>query len=377
MAAKCIVQRNIVSLLLLALLAACATHTARISPTQEAVKYQEVAKNNYTPPGPPSDPWGPYIVEASARFDVPERWIRRVMQMESGGNEYINGHLTTSRTGAMGLMQVEPGTYDSLRAQYHLGGDAYDPHDNILAGTAYLRQLYDMYGTPGFLAAYNAGPNRLAEYLAGQTNLPDETRHYVAVIGSGLGGDLPRNRSPNDELAYNFIPVNIPSGRRRRGAVMMLASNGDGAPPPVQGRSVVGGVARSELAPPVPPMPPRASQPRYAAVTHRGGGLGFVSNAYADTLAPSEQRGGSANWSIQVGAFANPLLARAATVAARQQAPSHLAHALTVIGSVEHGSRTVYRARLAGLTREAAQNACDRLARTHNSCMVVSPDSDS
>ena len=41
------------------------------------------------------------------------------------------------------------------------------PHNNILAGTAYMREMYDVYGSPGFLAAYNAGPRRLDDYLAG------------------------------------------------------------------------------------------------------------------------------------------------------------------------------------------------------------------
>ena len=95
------------------------------------------------PPGPAGDPWGPYITEASNRFDVPERWIREVMHVESGGNMYQNGRLITSWVGAMGLMQVMPETYDELRTRYDLGDDAYDPHNNILAGAAYLREMYE------------------------------------------------------------------------------------------------------------------------------------------------------------------------------------------------------------------------------------------
>ena len=60
----------------------------------------------------------------------------------------------------MGLMQVMPGTYSDLRNRYALGGDSYDPHDNIFAGTAYLRQMYERYGYPSLFAAYNAGPKR-------------------------------------------------------------------------------------------------------------------------------------------------------------------------------------------------------------------------
>ena len=109
----------------------------------------------------------------------------------SGGNEYQNGELITSSAGAMGLMQVMPETYDELRERYSLGGDPFDPHDNILAGTAYLREMYDIYGSPGFLAAYNAGPRRLDDYLSNNRPLPDETRRYVAMIGPNIVGVYP------------------------------------------------------------------------------------------------------------------------------------------------------------------------------------------
>jgi len=361
---NCIVHRNILSLILLAMLAACASNSPRVNNAVEAVHYQQAARNNYVPPGPSYDPWGPYIVEASARFDVPQRWIRQVMNMESGGNEYLNGQLTTSPTGAMGLMQVEPETYDELRAEYALGTDPYDPHDNILAGTAYLRQLYDQFGTPGFLAAYNAGPGRFSNYLAGKTFLPDETRHYVAVLGPEIEGDMPLNRSPNDQLAYNTIPVAIETGRRRRSSNVELAANYTYHP------EHLSAVARSELAPPIPPQPP--TMVAFNAPRHSHG-FSLISSAYADTLPEQAYRGGSATWMIQVGAYTNRELARAASMAARQEAPSHLSRASIVIGSVLRGDHTMYRARLAGLTREQAEGACDRLSRKRTTCIMVSP----
>jgi hypothetical protein len=96
-----------------------------------------------------------------------------------------------SSAGAMGLMQIMPDTWAELRVRHRLGRDPYDPRDNILAGAAYLREMYDRYGSPGFLAAYNAGPGRYEEYLAGRP-LPAETRAYVAaLVPSFGGGDLP------------------------------------------------------------------------------------------------------------------------------------------------------------------------------------------
>jgi hypothetical protein len=82
----------------------------------------------------------------------------------------------------MGLMQIMPKTWTELRARYGLGADPYDPRDNILAGAAYIRELCDRYGAPGFLAAYNAGPRRYERHLAAGRPLPDETQAYVATL---------------------------------------------------------------------------------------------------------------------------------------------------------------------------------------------------
>lgn len=123
-----------------------------------------------------------YIAEAAQRFRIPERWIRAVMQAESAGN-----HRAVSRAGAMGLMQIMPDTWAELRAAHGFGIDPFDRRENILAGTAYLRAMYDRFGAPGFLAAYNAGPGRYAEHLRTGRSLPRETRRYVAALSQELG----------------------------------------------------------------------------------------------------------------------------------------------------------------------------------------------
>ncbi len=87
-----------------------------------------------------------------------------------------------SRKGATGLMQIMPKTWTELRTRYGFGVDPYDPHDNIMAGAAYIKELYDRYGAPGFLAAYNAGPARYERHLATGRPLPAETQAYVATL---------------------------------------------------------------------------------------------------------------------------------------------------------------------------------------------------
>ncbi len=170
--------------------------------------------------------WRPYIIEASAYFDLPECWIEAVMRLESGGLAVLNGRPITSPKGAMGLMQITPHTYETLRMQYGLGGDPYDPRDNILAGTAYLRQMYDRFGGTGFLAAYNAGPTRYAAYLQGLQPLPEETIRYLqkfdgpAQIASnnGAGGNVlfvalagnSRTAMPRNNAGLFFTPSAAP-----------------------------------------------------------------------------------------------------------------------------------------------------------------------
>jgi len=135
------------------------------------------------------DRWSGYIAEASARFGVPEEWIRRVMRAESGGRTVLNGRPITSRAGAMGLMQLMPGTWAEMRAAYRFGPDPHDPRDNILAGTAYLRAMYDRFGYPGLFAAYNAGPARYARHLTTGRRLPAETLAYVSTVAGSRSAE--------------------------------------------------------------------------------------------------------------------------------------------------------------------------------------------
>jgi soluble lytic murein transglycosylase-like protein len=130
------------------------------------------------------DRFAAIVAEASQRFGIPASWIRAVMRVESLGDERA-----LSPKGAMGLMQITPETWAALRSRYTLGADPYDVHDNILAGAAYLRELHDRYGAPGFLAAYNAGPARYEDYLATGRPLPAETRAYVAALAPLINGE--------------------------------------------------------------------------------------------------------------------------------------------------------------------------------------------
>ncbi|MCA0359326.1 MAG: lytic transglycosylase domain-containing protein [Proteobacteria bacterium] len=114
------------------------------------------------------------VEEASTRFGLPSAWIYAVMRQESGGRASA-----VSAKGAMGLLQLMPATWRDLTSELSLGDDPFEPRANILAGAAYMRRLYDRFGAPGFLAAYNAGPERYARTLVTGAALPRETQDYV------------------------------------------------------------------------------------------------------------------------------------------------------------------------------------------------------
>lgn len=167
------------------------------------------------------DQYDSIIAEAAERFGLPAQWIRLVMQAESAGVPSA-----TSPAGAMGLMQVMPDTYAAVRTRYGLGNNPYDPRDNILAGAAFMRELFDRYGAPGFLAAYNAGPARYEQYLKDGRPLPAETVALVTALTPVIGGTLPES-----EASASFDAP--PSPEEAPIFVARRASSTTGNPPPV------------------------------------------------------------------------------------------------------------------------------------------------
>jgi D-alanyl-D-alanine carboxypeptidase len=366
-------------LALLTVLAACGSHPAH------HVRAHYNPSRYYPPPGPASDPWGPYIHEASGRFAVPELWIRQVMRQESGGQEDV-----ISWAGAMGLMQVMPDTYDGLRGRYNLGDDPFDPHNNILAGTAYLREMYDRFGSPGFLAAYNAGPNRLDRYLNNGIPLPDETVNYVASIAPNLGTE----RAMSGPLAvYAGQPARMAARPTPAGCDPDAAYNPDGPCTPLRPAVVepVVVAAASPLYPPGPcdpdaaydptrpcrPLPPVQAPavvqseplrpPQYAANARPVQEMAAQRVAFSAGPPPG-------HWAIQVGAFANLGTAQAAADNARSALPELLRTAKVELpATTPLGSQVAFRARLSGLSPLAAIEACSRLGARGIACLTVPP----
>lgn len=111
-----------------------------------------------------------YFDEASRTYDVDKRLILAVARTESN---FTPG--ATSSHGAMGVMQLMPGTARELGVS-----DAYDPYENIMGGTKLLRMLLEKYkgDRPKALAAYNAGSNKVDEY----GGVPPANQKYVDTV---------------------------------------------------------------------------------------------------------------------------------------------------------------------------------------------------
>jgi hypothetical protein len=262
-----------------------------------------------------------------------------------------------------------------------------------------MREMYDIYGSPGFLAAYNAGPARLDDYLTNNRGLPDETRKYVAAIGPNLGRDAPKVRSPAEQFAMNELPLNIPPGPRYgRGSVQLASASrtvapsstyntatlGSGRVPP---RSQVVEVAQlptpprtaapaqpQQFAMALPPSPPQPAPSPTTAPAARGG-ISLISSANAaEASAMRRSTAGPGQWAVQVGAFANQNQAQSALSTARDQARAELAPGRVQVGSVKQPKGILWRARVTGLSRETAVQACEKLSRGRTNCIVLSPD---
>lgn len=115
-----------------------------------------------------------------------------------------------------------------MRQRLALGFDPHDPRDNIIAGSCYLRSMYDRFGYPGLFAAYNAGPGRYVDHLASGRPLPAETRVYLAtLVGSGTGS-TPVSTPPSVSIFFSpgvRRPATTPSSTTPTSSIFVTLSS--------------------------------------------------------------------------------------------------------------------------------------------------------
>lgn len=119
------------------------------------------------------------MIEAAARAnDLPLEFFARVIWQESRFQSDAMGPMTRNGQRAQGIAQFMPGTASERRLL-----DPFDPVQALPKSAEFLNQLRSQFGNLGLAAAaYNAGPRRVQEWLAGTGSMPLETRHYVSSI---------------------------------------------------------------------------------------------------------------------------------------------------------------------------------------------------
>lgn len=140
----------------------------------EARSEREIPRAPERPnPNPEREPgaFDDLIRDAAAAYEIPFEFIKAVIRVESAFDPHAISH-----AGAAGLMQLMPATAASLNCD-----DRFDPEQNIMAGTQFLRILSDRYNGDInlVLAAYNAGPGAVGRY----DGIPYEaTRRYIERV---------------------------------------------------------------------------------------------------------------------------------------------------------------------------------------------------
>lgn len=142
----------------------------------------------------------PHAQEASRRSGLPIDVILRVMQAESRGRPRAISH-----KGAMGCMQIMPGTWAYLTRRYGLGSDPWNPRMNMIGGAHYLAEMVAQFGLPGAYSAYNAGPGRYRRHIAQGVPLPAETVAYTAQVSGNAPQQNPAPAGPRSQEASLFV----------------------------------------------------------------------------------------------------------------------------------------------------------------------------
>src|ERR1700733_3556658 len=142
------------------------------------------------------------VEQDAAESELPVEFFARLIGRENRFNAQA-----VSKKGAQGIAQFMPATAD-----WRGLADPFDPIEALKNSAGYLRDLKTQFGNLGLAAAgYNAGPARIAAWLAGRRSLPEETRNYVAIITGWAAGDWGPASPP--QTPETTIPQGVPCTR--------------------------------------------------------------------------------------------------------------------------------------------------------------------
>ncbi|CAN5266720.1 lytic transglycosylase domain-containing protein [soil metagenome] len=252
------------------------------------------------------------IESAASAHGLPLEFFARVIWQESRFQPDAVGPVTRSGQRAQGVAQFMPGTASERRLL-----DPFDPVQALPKSAEFLSELREQFGNLGLAAAaYNAGPRRVQEWLAGTGYMPSETRNYVhAVTGT---------------------PVDDWAATGRKGAIKDRA-------PPAGCRDLMALLQRAP-------------------------------NPFVAELEQRVKLGADAPWGVQLAAgfsrdralamYARSMKRLSAVIGDRD--PSLLRSVFR-----SRGTRPFYQVRIGADTRSTANDLCDRIRRVGQACIVL------
>jgi hypothetical protein len=254
------------------------------------------------------------MIDAAAHaHGLPPEFFTRLIWQESRFKPKA-----VSPVGARGIAQFMPGTASDRGLD-----DPFDPVQAIVASAALLRDLREQFGNLGLAAAaYNGGPNRVANWIGGKGGLPRETRNYVWIITGHIAEDWSKEDARKLERDESGPRL---AGRLCEETVAMLQKPGERGP---------------EM--------PDGAEDEIAGETGPWGVQVAGSFSRAEALSA---------WNRMKSAHAGVLGSRAPMVVGGRMR--------------SRGTRAFYRVRLAEQTRENADALCAKLKRVGGVCVVL------
>jgi hypothetical protein len=253
------------------------------------------------------------MIEAAAKAsDLPLEFFARVIWQESRFQSDAVGPLTRHGQRAQGIAQFMPGTASERRLL-----DPFDPVQALPKSAEFLNELRNQFGNLGLAAAaYNAGPRRVQEWLAGSGPMPQQTRNYVtAITGTTV-----------DDWARAGKNVRLPGRAANAGCRELMAL------------------------------------------------LKRAPNAFVTELEQHVRLGADRPWGVQLAAGFN----RDQALAMYSRAMTRLRAVIgdrdpSLLGSLfrSRGTRTFYQVRIGADTRPDADDLCNRIRRAGGACLVL------
>jgi hypothetical protein len=266
------------------------------------------ANSSYAPKFRRSEPYCEALENAAASHDLPLDFFVRLIRQESDFDPN-----SVSHKGAQGIAQFMPGT-----ARWRGLADPFEPLQALHESARWLRELREQFGNLGLAAAaYNAGPRRVQDWLAGRGPLPLETRDYVRIITGRVAEDWTRGSVDDRVESQKGVPCSE-LARRLRSPRNSVSAGIGGAP---------GDEVKTERGP---------------------WGLQLIGN-WSEAKALSDYKQLQKRFSSVLGDRA-PMIIR-----------SQMAG---------HGSAPWYLIRVAESTRDRAKQLCSRLEAAGGSCLV-------